>query len=90
MSNEPPTTSELDRRLEELRDEMRAGFSRLETMLTVQAEQRITRDVYQADQRRLDIELANMRREVHTLRRFLYGVIGSVVATAATFIALGA
>jgi recombinational DNA repair ATPase RecF len=83
-----PTVSELEHRLTELGDritrerqevltEIRAGFADIQAAIRRQDANVINRAVYEADQRRLDIELAQLREEVTGLRRwFLLSFVG--------------
>jgi hypothetical protein len=91
-----PTPSELARDLaqlearvtrerQELLTELRQGFADVRRAIEAQADQRISRDVYEADQRRMDSEMSNVREEIGKIRRL---VIVSPVAVVATAIAL--
>jgi hypothetical protein len=91
-----PTPSELARDLaqlearvtrerQELLTELRQGFADVRRAIEAQADQRISRDVYEADQRRMDSEMSNLREEIGKIRRL---VIVSPVAVVATAIAL--
>lgn len=93
-----PTPSELARDLaqlearvtrerQELLAELRQGFADVRRAIEAQADQRISRDVYEADQRRLDSEITNIRDEVSKIRKL---VIVSPVAVVATALALAA
>jgi len=73
------------RERQELLTELRQGFADVRRAIEAQSEQRISRDVYEADQRRLDSDIANIREEVSKIRRL---VIVSPVAVIATAIAL--
>jgi len=91
-----PTASELARDLaqlearvtrerQELLTELRQGFADVRRAIEAQADQRISRDVYEADQRRMDSEMSNLREEIGKIRRL--GIV-SPVAVVATAIAL--
>lgn len=73
------------RERQELLIELRQGFADVRKAIDAQAEQRISREVYEADQRRLDAEMGNLRDEVGKIRKL---VIVSPVAVIATAIAL--
>lgn len=91
-----PTTSELardlrqlearvDRERAELLDEVRRGFASVTSAIDAQSLERITKDVYRADQRRIELEVAQLRREVFSIRRLL---VGSFLAVMAVGVAL--
>ena len=73
------------RERQELMHELRQGFAEVRRAIDAQSEQRISREVYDADQRRLDTEMSNLRDEVGKIRKL---VIVSPVAVIATAIAL--
>jgi len=73
------------RERQELLTELRQGFADVRRAIEQQSENRISRDVYEADQRRLDHEMGNLRDEVGKIRKL---VIVSPVAVIATAIAL--
>lgn len=73
------------RERQELLNELRQGFADLRKAIDGQSQQRISREVYEADQRRLDTEMSNLRDEVSKIRKL---VIVSPVAVIATAIAL--
>lgn len=72
------------RERQELLLELRHGFADLRKAIDAQADLRITREVYEADQRRLDLEIANLRDEVGKIRRLVIvspvAVIGAAIA----------
>ena len=89
-----PTTAEIardlrqlearvDRERAELLEEVRRGFSSLQKAIDGQASERITKDVYLADQRRFENELGQLRRDVGSLRRLVMGSFLAVIAAAA-------
>ena len=89
-----PTTAEIARDLRqlearvereraELLDEVRRGFSELKVAIDAQSSERITRDVYLADQRRFEAEMASLRRDVHAFKRIFVGGLLSVIAASA-------
>ena len=95
-----PTTAELARDLRQLeakveRDrteliaEVRRGFDELRAAIDGQASQRITRDVYSADQRRFEIEMRQLHRELSNVRRLLVGSFLAVIAAGVVLMALG-
>jgi exonuclease VII large subunit len=73
------------RERQELLTELRQGFADVRRAIEQQSENRISRDVYEADQRRLDHEMGNLRDEIGKIRKL---VIVSPVAVIATAIAL--
>jgi len=96
-----PTTAEIARDLRQLeakveRDrteligEVRRGFDELRAAIDGQASQRITKDVYSADQRRSEIEMKQLRIELGNVRRLLIGSFLSVIAAGVVAMALGA
>lgn len=96
-----PTTAEIARDLRQLeakveRDrselitEVRRGFDELRTAIDGQAAQRITKDVYSADQRRFEIEMKQLRHELGNVRRLLIGSFLGVIAAGVALMTLGA
>jgi hypothetical protein len=88
-----PTTSELardlrqlearvDRERAELLIEVRRGFSDLRQAIDAQSSERITKEVYQADQRRFESEISQLRAEVLSVRRLMVGSFIVVIAAA--------
>lgn len=88
-----PTTSEIARDLRQLEQrverervelmaEVRRGFSELRTAIDAQSAERITRDVYQADQKRFESEIQSLRRDVHSMRRTVIGSFFTVIFAA--------
>lgn len=95
-----PTTAEIARdlkRLEqrverervELFKELNRRFDALDDAVARQSEQRITRDVYAADQRRFEAELRLVRAELAQVRKLVIGSFLSVLAVATLAVALG-
>jgi hypothetical protein len=93
-----PTTAELardlrqlearvDRERAELLEEVRRGFADLRKAIDAQSSERITKDVYVADQRRFEFEIGQLRKDVGSLRRLVVGSFLAVIA-AATIIQL--
>lgn len=93
-----PTTAEIardlrqlearvDRERAELLEEVRRGFADLRKAIDAQSSERITKDVYVADQRRFEFELGELRKDVGALRRLVVGSFLAVIA-AATIIQL--
>ena len=89
-----PTTAEIardlrqlegriDRERAELLDEVRRGFADLRVAIDAQAQERITRDVYNADQRRLDLEIKNLRGDLAQMKRLVVGSFLAVIAAGA-------
>lgn len=89
-----PTASELARDLRqlearvereraELLDEVRRGFADLRNAIDAQSSERITKDVYVADQRRFEAEMKAMSKEVSSLKRLVIGSFTTVIAVAA-------
>lgn len=89
-----PTTSELARDLRqlearvereraELLEEVRRGFADLRKAIDAQSSERITRDVYLADQRRIELEMSQLHSELTSLRRIVVGSFLTVIAAAA-------
>ena len=70
----------VERERAELLDEVRRGFSDLRKAIDAQSSERITKDVYMADQRRFESELGQLRREVGSVRRLLIGSFLAVIA----------
>jgi hypothetical protein len=96
-----PTTAELARDLRQLeakveRDrtelitEVRRGFDELRAAIDGQAAQRITKDVYSADQRRFEIEMKQLRHELANVRRLLIGSFLAVIAAGVALMSIGA
>lgn len=90
-----PTTSELARDLRqlearvereraELLEEVRRGFADIRKAIDGQSSERITRDVYLADQRRIELEMSQLRQEFAGLRKIVIGSFLTVIAAAAT------
>jgi ATP-dependent helicase YprA (DUF1998 family) len=86
-----PTTAEIARDLRqlearvereraELLEEVRRGFVDLRSAIEAQSSERITRDVYRADQRRQESEIASLRRDVAAMRRVFVGGFLAVIA----------
>ena len=86
-----PTAAELARDLRQLEarmerervemlDELRRGFKDLKQAIDAQSSERITKDVYMADQRRFESELGQLRREVMSVRKLLIGSFLAVIA----------
>lgn len=86
-----PTTGELARDLRqlearmerersELLTEVRRGFTDLRSAIDGQAAERITKDVYVADQRRFENEIGQLSREVGSVRRLIVGSFLTVIA----------
>jgi hypothetical protein len=89
-----PTTAEIARDLRqlearisrertELLEEVRRGFVDLRNAIDAQSSERITRDVYMADQRRFESELSQLRREVFSLRKLVVSSFIAVIAVSA-------
>jgi len=89
-----PTTAEIarnlrqlearvDRERAELLEEVRRGFADLRKAIDGQSSERITRDVYLADQRRFEFELGQLRKDVGSLRKLVMGSFLAVIAAAA-------
>lgn len=85
------TTAELARGLAQLEDrierersemltEVRNGFAQLNAAITAQSSERITKDVYTADQKRFELELKRVHHEIAVLRRIIIGSFLAVVA----------
>ena len=90
-----PTTAEIARDLRqlearierertELLEEVRRGFVDLRNAIDAQSSERITRDVYMADQRRFESELGQLRREVMSVRKLLISSFLAVIAAGVT------
>jgi thermostable 8-oxoguanine DNA glycosylase len=90
-----PTTAEIARDLRqlearierertELLEEVRRGFVDLRNAIDAQSSERITRDVYMADQRRFESELSQLRREVMSVRKLLISSFLAVIAAGVT------
>jgi predicted phage gp36 major capsid-like protein len=86
-----PTTAEIardlrqleariDRERVELLDEVRRGFANLKTAIDNQSAERITKDVYRAEQRRFEADLASLRKDVAMIKRMFVGGFLSVIA----------
>jgi hypothetical protein len=95
-----PTTAEIARDLRQLEarvererieliSEVRRGFSELRTAIDAQSAQRITKDVYTADQRRFETEMRQLRNEVDKVRRLLIGSFLSVIAAGVLMMTFG-
>ena len=95
-----PTTAELARDLKQLEarvereraeliDEVRRGFADLRRAIDDQANQRITRDVYRADQRRQELEMKNLHREVSQTRWIVIGSFLAVISVGIAMMMLG-
>ena len=95
-----PTTAEIARDLRqlegrierertELLEEVRIGFADLRRAIEDQAAQRITKDVYQADQRRAEIEMRQLRNEVANVRRLVTGSFLAVIAAGIAVMVFG-
>lgn len=89
-----PTTAEIardlrqlearvDRERAELLEEVRRGFAGLQKAIDGQSSERITKDVYVADQRRFEFELGQLRKDVGSLRKLVVGSFLAVIAAAA-------
>lgn len=85
------TTAELARGLAQLEDrierersemltEVRNGFAQLNAAITAQSSERITKDVYTADQKRFELELKRVHHELSVLRRVVIGSFLVVIA----------
>lgn len=96
-----PTTGEIARDLRQLEDrverersemlkELRIGFADLRRAIEEQAAQRITRDVYEADQRRAELEMRQLRSEVANVRRLLISSFLAVIAAGMVLMVVGA
>jgi hypothetical protein len=88
-----PSNSELSRHLEQLEEritrerqevltEIRVGFDDVQSAIREQNASGVSRQVYEADQRRLDVELTQLRAEVGAVRRLLVFSFLSVIAVA--------
>ena len=86
-----PTTAELardlrqleariDRERLELLDEVRRGFADVKNAIDAQSSERITKDVYRADQRRIESEMASLRKDVGVMKRMFVGGFLTVIA----------
>lgn len=86
-----PTTPELardlrqlearvDRERVELFKELNRRFDRIEATLEQQSTERITREVYASDQRRLESEMKALSREVNAVKRMFVGGLLTVIA----------
>ena len=95
-----PTTAEIARDLKQLEarvereraeliDEVRRGFADLRRAIDDQASQRITRDVYRADQRRQELEMKNLHREVSQTRWIVIGSFLAVISVGIAMMMLG-
>jgi exonuclease VII large subunit len=95
-----PTTAEIARDLKQLEarvereraeliDEVRRGFADLRRAIDDQASQRITSDVYRADQRRQELEMKQLHAEVSQVRRLLVGSFLSVIAVGVALMMFG-
>lgn len=89
-----PTTAELardllqlearvDRERVELLDEVRRGFADVKRAISDESSRRITVEAYNADQRRLDLEIKNLRADLHSMRRLVVGSFLAVIAAGA-------
>lgn len=90
---EPLTISEVARGLAHLEDridrergelliEVRAGFDKLNKSIEAQSAERITKEVYTADQKRFELELKAVHREIASLRKLVVGSFLAVIAVA--------
>lgn len=70
----------VERERAELLEEVRRGFTDLRAAIDGQSSERITKDVYMADQRRFESELGQLRREVMSVRKLLIGSFLAVIA----------
>lgn len=73
----------VERERAELLDEVRRGFADLRNAIDAQSSERITKDVYIADQRRFEAEMKAMSKEVSSLKRLVIGSFTTVIAVAA-------
>ena len=95
-----PTTAEVardlkqlearvDRERVELFKELNRRFDTIDEALARQTDERVTRDVYCADQRRFETELRLVRDEIAAIRKLVIGSFLSVLTVAAVAVALG-
>ena len=96
-----PTTAEIardlrqlegriDRERAELLEEVRRGFVDLRSAIDAQSSERITKDVYRADQRRHEAEIGQLRRDVAAMRRvFVSGFLTVIAASVVVQMMMG-
>lgn len=70
----------VDRERVELFKELNRRFDRIEATLEQQSTERITKEVYAADQRRLESEMKALSREVNAVKRMFVGGLLTVIA----------
>lgn len=70
----------VDRERAEMLTEVRNGFAQLQKAITAQSSERITKDVYTADQRRFELELKRVHHELESLRKLVIGSFLAVIA----------
>jgi len=70
----------VDRERVELFKELNRRFDRIEATLKQQGSERISREVYAADQRRLESEIRLLSREVGAVKRMFVGGLLTVIA----------
>ena len=96
-----PTTAEIARDLRqleervareraELLEELRRGFGELRLAIEAQSSERITKDVYRADQRRFEAEMTSLRRDVSAVKRtFVSGFLTVIAASVVVQMIMG-
>lgn len=95
-----PTTAEVARDLRQLEarverervelfKELNRRFDTIDEALARQTDERVTRDVYCADQRRFETELRLVRDEIAAIRKLVIGSFLSVLTVAAVAVAIG-
>lgn len=70
----------IDRERAEMLAEVRNGFAQLNNAIMAQSSERITKDVYSADQKRFEAEIKRVYHELNTLRKIVIGSFLSVIA----------
>lgn len=89
-----PTTAEIardlrqlearvDRERAELLDEVRRGFTDVKNAIDAQSSERITKDVYRADQRRFELEMTSLRKDVIAMKKMFVGGLLTVITASA-------
>lgn len=79
----------VERERAEVLDEVRRGFAQLNQAIRDQSSERITREVYTADQKRFELELKRVHHEISVLRRIVIGSFLAVLAVAGATQLLG-
>lgn len=94
------TTAEIARDLRQLEDrierertemlvEVRNGFDQLNKAIMAQSGERITKDVYSADQKRFELELKRVHQELGQVRRLMVTSFLAVIAVGVLMLVIG-